>query len=409
MAKYPQVPRLICTLFSIILGSSQVSGITPPAPAISQLTESKTCQTNHRQTNFLVIAGGGSPRNNEIALEKNVLYFQRTLRALGHNQEQGSVFFANGNDGQATVRYIDPQRQQRFKIPNIPNLRGAATWENFQGWISQNKSNQANHPLFFYFTGHGIPDAMILWEDYHLSVEQFSNQLAQLPSQTPIVTMMAQCFSGSFAKFIYEGGNPNRPLALQTRCGFFATISTRPSVGCTPEVNEADYKDYSSSFFAGLSGRSRTGEIVASADYNLDGVISYAEAHAFAKVDEKTMDRPVSTSEVWLQEQASRSDIRTFLAQPMAQLMSQSRQEQQYVISNVAKLFNFDLTRSYVTNIADLPASQKSTEVQEAYLARLAMELVNIGMEQKIRASGDGNKINIIERLLKCEASHWQN
>lgn len=408
MSNYQQLQRLICSIVSIILSGSQVSGITPEAPAISQPTESKTCQTNHRQTNFLVIAGGGSPRNNEIALEKNVLYFQRTLQALGDNPENGAVFFANGNDGQATVRYIDNQRQQRFKIPNIPNLRGAATFDNFQAWINQN-SSKANRPVFFYFTGHGIPDAMILWEDYHLSVGQFTSQLEKLPSQTPIVTMMAQCFSGSFAKFIYEGGNPNRPIALQTRCGFFATVSTRPSVGCTPEVNEADYRDYSSSFFAGLSGHSRTGEIVASADYNLDGVISYAEAHAFAKVDEKTMDRPVSTSEVWLQEQASRSDIKGLLAQPMAELMSQGRQEQQYVISSVAQIFDFDLTRSYLVNLASLPTSQKSSEVQEAYLERLAMELVNVGMEQKIRASGDTNKMKIIERLLKCEASHWQN
>ena len=136
-----------------------------------------------------------------------------------------------------------------------------------------------------------------------------------MPRQTPVVAMMAHCFSGSFANFIYEGGDPKRRVALQTRCGFFATVSTLPSVGCTPEVNEADYRDYSSSFFAGLSGRDpplgaalryRTGKTVASSDYNKDGRVSYAEAHAFAKVDEKSIDLPISTSEAWLQSKASK-------------------------------------------------------------------------------------------------------
>ena len=36
--------------------------------------------------------------------------------------------------------------------------------------------------------------------------------------------MMAQCYSGSFANLIYENGDPAQPVALQTRCGFFATV-----------------------------------------------------------------------------------------------------------------------------------------------------------------------------------------
>ncbi len=200
------------------------------------------------------MGGGGAPSYNEIALEKNVLYFQRTLQT---------------ND---------------------------------------------QRPIFFYFTGHGYRNprnldnnAMILWQEELLSVQQFAASLDQLPQTVPVVAMMSQCYSGSFANFIYQGGDPRRPVALQTRCGFFATIKSRPSVGCTPEVNEADYRDYSSSFFAGLSGPDRTGQRVASANYNRDGRVSYAEAHAFAKVDEQSTDLPVSTLEVWLQEQTGRS------------------------------------------------------------------------------------------------------
>ncbi len=398
--------RLLCLFASIFLGGSQISVVAAPSSQNQEYHTPGNCQNS--ATNFLVMAGGGSPRNNEIALEKNVLYFQRTLQTLGYNPATANLFFANGNDGQATIRYIDDSREQKFKVPNIPNLQGAATLDNFKRWIATTASRQPQNPVFFYFTGHGIPDALILWKNQQLTVQQLAQQLDQLPQNTPVVTMMAQCFSGSFADFIYEGGDDTQPIALQTRCGFFATVSTRPSVGCTPEVNEADYKDYSSSFFAGLSGVSRTGEVVASADYNGDRQISYAEAHAFAKVDEATMDRPVSTVEVWLQKQARKSDVVSFLEQPLTQLISQSRPEQQYVVSNLAQKFDFNLQQSYRTNVDRLRPNQVSSDVQQAYLVRLAMELINIGMEEKIRSQKDKKKIAILERLIKCEASYWQ-
>ena len=64
-----------------------------------------------------MVAGGGAPSYNEIALEKNVHYFQRTLDHQGWDTAIATLFFANGNDGQATVRYIDPFGRERFKVP----------------------------------------------------------------------------------------------------------------------------------------------------------------------------------------------------------------------------------------------------------------------------------------------------
>ncbi|GBF80720.1 caspase family protein [Aphanothece sacrum] len=244
----------------------------------------KNCEPKIEEPNFLVMGGGGNPSYNEIALEKNVLYFQRTLKQMGYPPSSANIFFANGNDGQATIRYLNPQRQEKFKVPNIPDLKGSATVQNLNNWVDHLKLNGKNKPIFFYFTGHGIlnhenanNNALMLWGDTPLTVRTLANMLNKLPKNSHIVTMMAQCYSGSFANFIYQDGNPNKPLALQTRCGFFATIKTLPSVGCTPEVDEADYRDYSSSFFAGLSGVNRIGKPVASADYNQDGRVSYYE------------------------------------------------------------------------------------------------------------------------------------
>ncbi len=385
------------------------------ADRADSIGQSSTCQrqpSSSSSPTFLVVAGGSSPRNTEIALEKNVLYFQRTLRHLGYNPAGATVYFANGSTGEASVRYLDNQGQQRFKPPQIPNLNGSSTPANIQQWFTRAGRSASVKSVFFYFTGHGdINDrnpnnnTMMLWNDQRMSVQEFASLLDQLPANKPIVIMMAQCFSGSFANFVYQGGNPRRPLAAQSRCGFFATIKTLPSVGCTPAVNEADYRDYSSSFFAGLSGKSRTGQPVASADYDRNGVVSYAEAHAFAKVDEFTTDLPVSTSEVWLQEQTSDQDVNIILNRPIADILRTARPEQRYVITTLTQKFNLSPQQSYRQATRGLRPQQ---EEQEAYLVRLGMELVNVATEQKIRA-GTSNDVASLDKLLKCERGSWSS
>lgn len=401
--------RVSYAFLCLCLGGSQLGAIPATGTEVWTPIHSETCQSA-QPPHFLVVAGGGSPASNEIALEKNVLYFQRTLQTFGYNPASAHTFFANGNDGNATIRYIDDRGQQQFKSPEIPHLQGAATLQNLDLWFAQSSTRNSTRPFFFYFTGHGLPDTFLLWEDEPLTVQEFATQLDRLPQNTPIVTMMAQCFSGSFADSIYEGGDRTKPVALQTRCGFFATVATRPSVGCTPLVNEADYQDYSSSFFAGLSGVDRVGNPVPSADYNADDRISYAEAHAFAKVDEETIDWPISTSESWLQNRASNSDLDRILTEPIANLLSTARPEQRYVVQSLMQKenFNFDRQLSFLRNLDRLSESQVNSGVGESYLIRLQMELINIGMERKIRASQDKQAIATLDRLLNCEAGSWQ-
>jgi hypothetical protein len=396
---------LCCAFLSALLGGTHVTPTVPLTHSSSVRSTAPTCQNrSHHSPEFLVVGGGSNPYSTEIALEKNVLYFQRTLETLGYSRSRATSFFANGDDGQATVRYLDETGNYQLKAPEIPDLAGASTLDNLSAWFSQYSSQDGDRSFFFYFTGHGLPQTFLLWGQDELSVGQFVDFLDRLPQETTIVTMMAQCYSGSFADAIYEGGDRARPVALQTRCGFFATVGTRPSVGCTPEVNEADYQDYSSSFFAGLSGIDRTGNPVASADYNGDGRVSYAEAHAFAKVDEETMDWPVSTSEVWLQERASQADKDGFLNQAIASFLPKARPEQRYVVRELSAKFNLDLNRSYLDNLDQLDPAEINSDVQEAYLMRLGMELINIGMGDRIRHSNDAESIRIFNQLIDCES-----
>ncbi len=388
--------------------------LVPPA----QLHKSaKSCSTQG-QPHFLVFGGGGAPSYNEIAIEKNVLYFQRTLKALGLAASKPQIYFANGNDGQKTVRFIDPKTdEETFKAPEIKGVLGSATWPNLQNAIAKiAQSKTPKQPLFFYFTGHGSlnpknvnNNAMILWDEQDVSVQDFASQLDRLPAATPIVAVMVQCYAGAFANLIYEKGDPQRPVALQTRCGFFATIKQRPSVGCTPSVDEADYEDYSSSFFAGLSGVNRVGQPVASADYDQDGRVSFREAHAFAKVDEKAEDLPLSTSESWLRERMAAADVASTMATSLDTVLATARPEQKYVVETIAQEFGFDRSRSFTANVDAVPLTRRLDELAKTNLTRLQLELINIAAEQAIRQGNDQAAIAILDRLLQCENGSWKS
>jgi Caspase domain len=367
--------------------------------------------STQKMPDFLVLGGGGAPSYNEIAIEKNVLYFQRTLKTMGFNPEQAPIYFANGNDGAKTIRYLDRAGKEKFKAPEIPGILGSATWKNVQDAIVKTKQSSSSQPLFFYFTGHGSlneadenNNAMILWNEREVNVKQFTRVLDQLPEKKPFVTVMVQCYAGAFANMIYQKGDPKQPIALQTRCGFFATIKQLPSVGCTPEVDESDYQDYSSSFFAGLSGVNRVGKPVTSADYNRDGQVSFAEAHGFAKVDEQAADLPISTLEAWLRDRLTAKQMDKLLQNSIATIIATARPEQKYVVKTLAQQYQLDLTQSFPKNMSRKP---KDDEQQNVFLERLRLELINIAAESEVRSRGVAGELAILDRLVNCEAGFW--
>jgi len=112
--------------------------------------------------------------------------------------------------------------------------------------------------------------------------------------------VMVQCYSGAFGNLIFTGGDPRNGLADREVAGFFATIRDRMAAGCTTEVNEANYQDFSSHFFAALIGRDRVGRTVRGADYNADGRVGMDEAFAYCLMNDASIDVPVCTSDIFL-------------------------------------------------------------------------------------------------------------
>jgi hypothetical protein len=119
---------------------------------------------------------------------------------------------------------------------------------------------------------------------------------------------MVQCYTGGFAHLIYDKADPANGLAKQNRCGFFATVHDREAAGCMPDVDETTYVEYSTYFWEALAGHTRAGKPIAAPDYDGDGKVSFAEAHAYTVLNADTIDLPLTTSSEFLRAQSKFRD-----------------------------------------------------------------------------------------------------
>jgi hypothetical protein len=287
---------------------------------------------------FLTLGGGGSPQNNQVSLERNVVYFRRTIADCGLASSPHAVYFACGNEKVRDLQYdeanVDPPRANllvarlwdvdddlyhHYRPHDLENVSGPSTRAAIQQWFATTGARLTDGDrLFIYFTGHGgagprqAPKntTLDLWLDGAMTVKEFTALLDKLHRKVQVVLIMVQCHAGGFGGVLFPGGEAGPVLGEQVRCGFFATWSDRLAAGCTSDTHEADYKDYTTYFFAALSGHARTGQALAPPDYDHDGRTSLAEAHAYVQLTSDTIDLPVCTSDVLLRQFSKTKDDR---------------------------------------------------------------------------------------------------
>lgn len=272
----------------------------------------------------LTVGGGPRPDHNQAAIESNVRYVAGLLPTGAQNR----VLFADGNPQTQCVLYSDVPKnrseaerafrllfngtdaEEHYRAPRLPAQNGPSQVPAIHAEMERLAQTGSN-PALLYFTGHGDRkrdldnNVYALWETEQnpnagLSVRQLAGEIARLPQEKPVTLVMVQCFSGAFGNVLFEDGDPRAALVDRPICGFFATTRERMAAGCTPEINEADYKDFTSYFFAALSGRDRLGRTVTGADYNKDGRVGMDEAFAYSLITEPSADVPVCTSDVFL-------------------------------------------------------------------------------------------------------------
>ena len=277
---------------------------------------------------FLTIGGGYLPSGNQASLERNVLYFQRTLESEFSTEIQHDIFFADGKDSGADLQVMDrdqvpePNRMmaeffgtQRnlglsYRDHGISDVRDSTKPDNLKKWFKEEGAKlQPGDRLFIYVTSHGNGSSnkeqphnttIATWGRSSLSVKEMAESLELINDQVNVVVVMVQCHAGGFARLIYKNADPEQGLSNQRRIGFFATVHDRPAAGCTPDINEANYAEYSSYFLAAVSGTDRLGNTLERPDYNKDGVTSLEEAHAYVILTANTIDFPIKTSDIYL-------------------------------------------------------------------------------------------------------------
>ncbi len=250
----------------------------------------------------LMLGGGPDLSHNQTAIESNVRYVDRLLP-----KAEKRVLFYDGKPQSKDVLCEDGSGRQYYRSPHLPRLDGPDSLPAIKAEFQTLASGPASAPVLIYATGHGSPGGETLdnndydlWNGGTLSVRTLAGQIKTLPESAPVTLVMVECFSGSFGNLLFENGDPKAPLIHRDLCGFFASISARPAAGCTPEINEADYRDFTGYFFEALSGKSRLGLPVTGADYNHDGKVGMDEAFAYTLIHDNSIDTPVCTSDVFL-------------------------------------------------------------------------------------------------------------
>ena len=277
----------------------------------------------------LIVGGGPSPEMNQFAIESNVKYVDRVLGKSPHQ-----ILFADGAKTRAIIQFHNgtlPSAQSTafaflfdedvsqgalsFRKTSLPIIDGPSSKSAIVSQIEKLRLQNSTRNLL-YFTGHGgrgrnrdlENNLYYLWNDDTLDVRQLARTLQELPAKRPVVLIMVQCFSGAFANLIFQDGDPDKPYLDRDFCGFFAAVKERPAAGCTPEINEAEYEDFTSAFFSSLSGQTRVGQKTAGADYNGDGRVGMNEAFAHAVIHEDSIDVPVMTSDAFLRQNAGNDE-----------------------------------------------------------------------------------------------------
>ena len=285
----------------------------------------------------LTIGGGYSPSGNQISLERNVIFFNKLLAEQLPSGTAHDLYFADGNSPNPDLQF-EPKDANvpkanmlaaalfgstrniklHYRDHELKNVRGPSSPKELESWFKDTGSKlAAGDRLVLYITAHGGRSSqkdnkrntkIHMWNNQNLDASKLAEHIAGLPEGVSVVTVMVQCYAGGFANLIFENADSKKPDVERSICGFYATVYDRVAAGCTADINEEDYDEYSSHFWAALRGKTRIERDVTRPDYDGNGEISFEEAHAFTILSSQTLDIPIKTSGTFLRRHSKSED-----------------------------------------------------------------------------------------------------
>ncbi|HLK15816.1 MAG TPA: hypothetical protein VKT78_13515 [Fimbriimonadaceae bacterium] len=361
----------------------------------------------------LIVGGGPDKSHNQVAIESNVRYVDRLLP---HSTPR-HILFADGDPAAVNVQYQDSDKSIRYRAPELPRLDGPAVLANVQQEIAslaQESRSRPRDPVLLYFTGHGSPSRSSqyennrydLWGGQSIDVKTLARSIDAFPANTPLTLVMVECYSGAFGNLLFEKGEPAGTLGAHHICGFFASVPQRMAAGCTPEVNEANYRDFTSYFFAALTGVDRLGKSVTGADYNRDGHVGMDEAYAYALIHDDSIDTPVCTSDVFLRHYVTTGNEQVFAAN-YSTVERWASQAQRAVLRELASALSLEgegrLAVAFERFQRIQPNSEDLSDVRLLRFVRVAKSVV---LAHTLMESGDADVRARYEQLVREEAGN---
>jgi hypothetical protein len=277
---------------------------------------------------FLTLGGGYNRSGNQASLEANVVFFQQVLADRHHGPRRHEIYFADGDDPAADLQVL-AEKPAKSETPatdllaSLHRRRGQVhvTYRNHRvpqiagpldpalirtGLDTLAKTVQEGDRLIIYVTAHGsggpegdrMNTTIDCWNERKIKAREFTEWLDKFPAEVPVVMVMAQCYCGGFARTIFQGLDDTKGLAPHLRVGFFAQQHDLPAAGCRPDIEHDE--EFSSYFWGALAGRSRNGVPIEGCDVDGNGIVSFAEAYAYAVSAGEMIDIPLTTSEILL-------------------------------------------------------------------------------------------------------------
>ncbi len=353
-----------------------------------------------RAERWLLIGGGPTPAHNEVSIERNTAFVDELV---GDGERR--VLFADGTMTTPHVQYRDPSSGAISLRPaRLPRLDAPASAAGLDSVWYDFAAEAGAGGLVVYFAGHGLPDRALLWSGEVLSVQGLVARLAELPAAVPVILLMTQCYAGGFAQALFEDGDAARPLLQRDIAGFFAAPPDRMSAGCTPELDEASYDDFTTHFFGALAGVDRLGRPRAGADYDEDGRVGMDEAYAYTLVASDSIDVPTTTSDALLRHLVPLADAEVFTA-GYSEVHALATAAQRAALDGLSHQLGATgearLLETYELWLQESlwPAAQRDavTEAKRLRLLRLAKSIV---LRERLARSGDP----ALARLVRLEA-----
>ena len=275
-----------------------------------------------------LVGGGPDPEASQGQIELNVLWVADIVRSLAP-QADLRIFFADASPEVRDVRIWSRPAEGQATLQPLARVFGQQEFNGNQyrkhhigGIVHGTRVDQLGATLardfsalrpgdrgLFVFNGHGLRDlsdragnTLRLWDDTRLSVRELERLAGSAPPTVPMRFVFTQCYSGGFMRLIRPQARDTRTLAAYNRCGFAAESADRLSEGCSASIDSGDYRDYTTYFFAALSGMTRAGQrLPRSPDRDGDGTVTLHEAHLYALLEGHNADLPRATSEVYLE------------------------------------------------------------------------------------------------------------